>query len=905
MLNLTPNTYDANTFAKNGYLNRRHSFSVGDAVTFTDNIKEINNSPTTFMHNKSIADLTPADNHNTLHSLAKIKYNKTLAADISSKNYVYCGMATMLPVNSLGMSIDNDGHLVLIKGKQYDLFKGLFVKNTSGYQYKTAQLINESSDIRFKELYINDDGLLIGVDRNTEKSYSIEISTPESNINTSEQLVNLNFSEYRKNNGTDELAFKTGGNIFSSYFCENGRLYLKSIRKENNIKDYAFMLYEMKIPLPSGFSVISIKNSMGFLQIETSNGKKERIFFINPKHISNKKLSVKRISHKPPQSFSSRLGNDPHEKYHAGLPFTSDRKANFSSTMIPLFSSIVDNFRTQIKRSKSCSAEGLKKRTLIHAAKAVDPGVSGIYATLSAKIRAVSGQAAGKITRKGELYDRNINILGSPHHPLSRVVDSALKIEPELKTSESLLHLAKQIKPKEAIHLTRTDRIAAFFGISSGGVPFAPGWFAGVVGELSNSHNLTMSKTETGNIRLSFSNRQKSAATGLAGTGQGLEKTILNATDIDFMTIMPFEANAIMAAKCISGNDFSFELLEEDFYKFATQFTHPQKRPEIKSIIINKSEAEKIKEKEFVIKIEARSELRLQAGRMADANTYMVMPRTAVGARLALDLLNLKSQTSKSAEDKENTFSAKKQNIKITTLSHDANLFAEWKIMPVAMHQAEHKMLLCYPLPLLEENKPLSKTYSKEGLSLVDTGSTRSKKTTPAPVFHNTKNISSVEKTPIFITLDDKKKLKKVLSLKKMAMVDKRMSLVHETVDHLRKTLLAQERDSQNKACVINVISHYELIPGTPPALHDSASVKSPEGTIHSVDGKKSYRLKKLEFRRVSSLQLRQATIPLPILSFSSTNGITYDQHLGEIDFQYNNSDMSPVSVRSKLATLY
>ncbi|WP_227318908.1 hypothetical protein [Cedecea davisae] len=905
MLNLTPNTYNASSLAKNDYLTRRHSFSVGDAVTFTGNIKEINNSPTTFMRNKSIADLTPVDNNNTLHSLAKIKYNKTLAANISSKNYVYCGMATMLPVNSLGMSIDNDGHLVLIKGKQYDLFKGLLIKNTSGYQYKTAQLINDKCDIRFKELYINDDGLLIGVDRNTEKSHSIEISAPETNINTSEQFVNLNFSEYSKNNKIDELAFKTDENTSSSYFCKNGKIYLKSIQKEKSIKDYSFMQHEIKIPLPSGFSVKGIKKSMGFLQIDTSNGKKGRVFFINPKHISNRKLSVSRISHKPPQSFSSRLGNDPHEKYHAGLPFTSDRKANFSSTMIPLFSSIIDNFRTHIKRSKSCSAEGLKKRTLIHAAKAIDPGVGGIYATVSAKIRAASGQAASKIKNKGELYDRNINILGSPNHPLSRVVDTALKIEPELKTSESLLHLAKQIKPKEAIHLTRTDRIAAFFGISSGGVPFAPGWFAGVVGELSSSHNLTISKTETGNIRLSFSNRHKSAATGLAGTGQGLEKTILNAADMDFMTIMPFEANAIIAAKCISGNDFSFDLREEDFYKFATQFTHPQKKSGIKNIIISKSEAEKIKEKEFIIKIEAKSELRLQAGRMADASTYMVMPRTAVGARLAVELLNLKSKTSKSVSGKENAFSAKKKNIKITTLSHDANLFAEWKIMPVAMHQAENGMLLCHPLPLLEENKPLSKTYSQDGLTLVDTLPARREKSTPDNVFHNTKNISIVDKTPMFITINGKEEIKKILSLKKMAMVDKRIGLVSETIENLRKTLLSQERDSQNKACVINVISHYELIPDTRPPLNEPNSAGSPERTIHGADGKRSYRLKKLEFRRVSSLQLRQATIPLPILSFSSTNGITYDQHLGEIDFQYNNSDMSPVSVRRKLATLY
>lgn len=35
----------------------------------------------------------------------------------------------------------------------------------------------------------------------------------------------------------------------------------------------------------------------------------------------------------------------------------------------------------------------------------------------------------------------------------------------------------------------------------------------------------------------------------------------------------------------------------------------------------------------------------------------------------------------------------------------------------------------------------------------------------------------------------------------------------------------------------------------------------------------------------------------MPILNFSSAYGITYDQYLGEIEFQYNSdSDLSPVN---------
>ncbi|KFF65210.1 hypothetical protein IW01_18620 [Pectobacterium brasiliense] len=875
---------------------RRHSFSLGDGHKINKEIKKINNSSPNLKRSKAVHNLALPDKNHIPMNLVKIEYQDRKAKDISAKDFIYCGSATTLPINNLGMSIDNDGHLILINGQSYDFFKGFFRKKTTGYNYKTSRLTNNYCDKKFKEIYLNNNGEVIGNEKNTGKNYIIKLHLVETNTESSEQFIKIDFIDCLERDNHDNLTFKIDENTLASYFTKDNKLYLKSIKKEWSENDYSCFFYEIKIPLKAGYSTASIKKSMNSLQIgvENKNKNKNKIYFIEPKNISNRKFSVKKLSHKPPQSFSSRVGNDPHEKYHAGFPFTSDRKANFSSRTIPLFSSVVDNFKFNIKKSKQNSLEGKNGKAIINVAKAIDPGVKGICTSISQACKSTSKRIGNNISNKEELYDKNINILASREKPLSKLVNSALGVDSEKNLSEKLISLLDEINIRDTLHLTSTNRIAVFFGIASGGFPFVPGWFAGIVAELSNRQNLTISKTETGNIRLSFNNQSKVAATGLAGTGQGMERNLLEAGPLNYMTVLPLEANAIIVTQYISGNNFSFDMSKEHFKEFSEQFSNPQEGTLLREIIITEAEAEKIKEKALIIKIETKSELRLQAGCMVNPNVYMVMPRTAVGVRLAVDLLNIKSSISESAD--ENTFSSKKEHLKITTLGREADFFYEQKIMPIVMHGGGDNILWCYPLPLLEETYPLNQYTNEKHLTIFEkkTNHPSTSELTNKTISYN---LNDVKKIPLYITLYDKKGIKIGPRIERLAKVDINIKLVNDTLTQLKKSLINQQRDSQNKSCFINVIVHYEIIT-SPPVTTSSFQSDTAEN--------KSYRLKKLEIRRSSSLQHKYATIPMPILNFSNTHSITYDQFLGEIELEYKTkNDLSLININRKLSVLY
>lgn len=888
---------------KNNCLLRRHSFTGGNKLPFINKIKEINNGSLSLSRSNAVSNLALYDSKRTLNNLVEIEYQDSKITQINSKDYVYCGSATTLPINNLGMSIDNEGRLVLIKGKSYDFFEGIFRKYTTGYKYKVSQLINSECDKRFKSLHIDDDGLLIGTEINTGKSYVINISIPELDVKSKGQFVTLDFVDYSLENKSEELTYTIDKSCSISYFIKDNKLYLKAILKEDNTKDYSCSFCEIKIPLRSGCSISNIKKTMGVLQVEIQKGTKRRIFFIEPRYISSNELVADKISHKPPQGFSSRIGNDPHEKYHAGLPFTSDRKANFSSNNVPFFSSIIDNFRTNIKQSKQHFAEGRDKDAIIHIAKAIDPGISAIYNTVPILIKSTASAVNNNIVSKEKLYDHNINISKSRAKSLSKVVNDALGVKPEQNLSESLINLTNEIKLRDALHLTSSHRFAGFFGIASGGIPFAPGWFAGIIMELSSSHNLTIAKKETGDIRVSFNNRNKISATGLVGTGQGLETVLLNASEIDYMTVMPFEANAIIAAQRILGNTFSFQMSEEHFKEFATQFSESNKDSLLKDMIITEAEAEKIKEKEFSIRLEAKMELRAQVGSMVNSNMYMVMPRTAVGVRLASDLLKIKSNMSESLDKKDKLIHPEKDNFIITAFDSEAAIFAEWKVMPIVMHGGGDNILWCYPLPLLEENKTFVQHNKKKPLTIVDTTKYDKQPITFPKNLSTIKNIDTASDIPIFITVNDKKGMKTGLEIKKAARVDKHIELIDDILSKLRKSLVSQQRNSQNKSSEITIISHYEPIISE---FVPSEKIMGNQLSRLNTSETKSYRLKKLEFRRNSSLQHKNATVPMPILSLSSVHSIVYDQFLGETELQYNSdSDLSPVNVRLKLTTLY
>lgn len=108
---------------------RRHSFSEGCKLPFQDKLIKIENSPSNLNRSKAISNLTSLEGVGITDNIVEIQYKYSQPEQIDAKNYVYCGSATMLPINNIGMSIDKNGDLILIKGDSYDLLK-VCSKNT-------------------------------------------------------------------------------------------------------------------------------------------------------------------------------------------------------------------------------------------------------------------------------------------------------------------------------------------------------------------------------------------------------------------------------------------------------------------------------------------------------------------------------------------------------------------------------------------------------------------------------------------------------------------------------------------------------------------------------------------------------------------------------------------------------
>jgi len=645
------------------------------------------------------------------------------------------------------------------------------------------------------------------------------------------------------------------------------------------------MEYHIDIPLNKNYLIQSIKKVSNHLQIELRKGMKSRIVYLNPEHISLKKLTAGKISHKPPQNFTSRLGCDPHEKYHAGQPFTSDRKGNFSSDHIPLFSSVMDKFRVHLQSAKNHKAQGKNKKAFISVTKSIDPGLSALYAVTVDQVRNIRQ----KIAQKGMTDQQAIFAsMQSQTASLIPIINHALGNTLPVDLSSALISLMKQLKVRESISLQNSNLISGFFGVAAGGIPFNPGWFAGVVAILARNYHLVLSRVDTNNISVTFSYQRKKSTVFIAGTGQGLERPLLSTHTINYMAVMPAEANLIIVTHCTKERDFSFTLSITDFELFARQLYNPENNNIFNQQLINQSTLKEIREKELLIMLESKSEVRAQIGALVNPTTYMVMPRTALGVRLALNLIELKSVSEKIITHQGKT---RKNNLTVTLSRPEVDLFHETKIMPVAMRQGVE--LWCYPLPLIEEYRPTNIIPGKK--TIIFTTETPEEKTphekqeyeipSQDKNYNHSFSLMEIDRIPLTIIINESLSIDKY-RLQKSKLGNKQIALLVEKLEQIKDTLIQQERDNLYKQCKVFLSCDYD--------------------NYEYDNGIKKYQLTKIEIRRITILNHLTATIPLAIISLANNNAISYDELLGDIDFLYRSRKNNiPYNIKFNLHIIY
>ncbi|MCX8958732.1 hypothetical protein [Erwinia psidii] len=230
--------------------------------------------------------------------------------------------------------------------------------------------------------------------------------------------------------------------------------------------------------------------------------------------------------------------------------------------------------------------------------------------------------------------------------------------------------------------------------------------------------------------------------------------------------------------------------------------------------------------------------------------------------------------------------------------------------MPVAMQERNNDQPWCFPLPLIEENQRFI-SYRADGPVILEKPGQNNISAAPVNGLTTQSHLKTVNKTPLHITFDANNKSKKGLRIKDIAQSDKVMNSVNGIITGIKKSLVNREVSSQHKSSEYNVISHYERIDDKSPAIGQRFTSASegpglPDNAEHNVSDTRTYRLQKLEFRRTGTLSHIAATLPVPLLNMSNKNSITLDQHLGEIEFLYDNDiDILPTDIKRRINILY
>ncbi|MBG6240750.1 MAG: hypothetical protein EKE20_01555 [Candidatus Symbiopectobacterium sp. Dall1.0] len=89
-----------------------------------------------------------------------------------------------------------------------------------------------------------------------------------------------------------------------------------------------------------------------------------------------------------------------------------------------------------------------------------------------------------------------------------------------------------------------------------------------MVGALSKKHYASFSKMDDNEISCSFDNRSTALIALLAGTGQGLEKTLLKTPGIDYFTFLPIESNIILFSQRDKNKNLNLKLNKNDLSSF-------------------------------------------------------------------------------------------------------------------------------------------------------------------------------------------------------------------------------------------------------------------------------------------------------------------------------------------------
>ncbi|MEQ5347082.1 hypothetical protein ABN253_02680 [Proteus genomosp. 6] len=647
----------------------------------------------------------------------------------NANNYVYLGSTNTPSLNNMGITLSDDGSLTLIKGKTHDLFTGIYQKHfKGGFKYNLFNIESQDGDnMKFKELYVDHNGFLIGnkcnnID-NSSDLYKIKFNKVEEEYslnNTSSNAISSNFSvEYEKYIVDDNLNQDLSNinnvvelkenNIIKinregldlTIKLKDNALYAQGLPNKISSGDQVDGVdgasiemeeYKIKIPLKNTDKILAIKPILNQVQLVVDKGNKIKIYYLDPLNIfaiKDYQYEVTRLKQEPPLSFYSVIGENNYKNYHSGQPFSTQTVGNFSSRNIPFFSSFIDNARLNINKAKEQYALKEYKAMVKNIAKAVDPGFRGLFCNIK---QLINSSTSVYNSKPMALYGIKENI-GKSYDVLNRAVKG---IKNSTTQGEVIYSLVNSLKDKENITINHHNDIRAFFGINAFQLPNNIGVNAFLLASYVKSHSITLSKSEDNKITFSFINNNKNLLVAGLSAGIGGYEKRWDLGNVDYGFVTPVMASALLGATYAKKSNFSFSLDINDIPNFINQGLNQNENE-----LINNSTLEIDHNISLSLGTEVRSEASFDVDVMINPNMELTVPRNAIGINFILNLLKLNLNINKFIDYGKTDVTKKTKRLDLNLLELGVDIYRDLKFMPSTSNS--DNVIQWYPLTSVKD----------------------------------------------------------------------------------------------------------------------------------------------------------------------------------------------------------
>ncbi|OAT46614.1 hypothetical protein M997_2095 [Proteus hauseri ATCC 700826] len=641
-----------------------------------------------------------------------------------ANNYVYLGSTNTSLLNNMGVTLEEDGSLLLIKGRSYDLFAGLYHKHLKGgFKYEGFNIESENGEsIKFEEIYVDLDGFLIGKQKDnnsaSEKDIFYKINfkkiIKEYNLeNVKQGNIDSNFLvEYEsyipKENEKQDLSSinniieKKSKNILKinregmrlEMELKDNQIFTKGLParleakmdevdskiKEDNIKKDNIKEDKIKLPLEEKDKILAIKPILNQIQLVVDKGNKIKIYYLDPLNIFSIKdcqFEITRLTQEPPLSFYSMVGENNFKNYHSGQPFSTQTIGNFSSQHIPFFSSFIDNSRVHIDKAKQQYALKKYKAMMSSIAKSVDPGFRGLFSN----IKQLVNSSTSSYKNKNIALDGVKKNISKSYAVLNKVVKG---INNGKTQGEVIYSVVKELKEKESITLNHYNDIRAFFGMNAFNLPKNIGVNAFLLASYAKTHSCTLSKaeevkeeTKETEVIFSFVNKNNMDVSAGLSAGIGAYNQRWGNDSINYGVITPAMASVILNINHEKQSNFSFKIALDDVAECIDKGLYITK-----DRLKYSSTLKKNRKINASLGVELRSEASFDVGVSVGSNTEVTIPRNAIGANFIANVLKLNININKFLDYGQLESDESKRDVSLKLLDFNFELYRDLKFTP-------------------------------------------------------------------------------------------------------------------------------------------------------------------------------------------------------------------------------